>query len=266
MIVFGAIVPHPPICIPEIGGDESEKVAKTREAYQKLSEDLVRAEVDTVILISPHMTHYPHLFTVCGMTDLAGSFESFGSDITWRGQNDVELAEEIVDELEDEELPSILYVNDDGSYEIDHGAMVPLYFFQKSSEFPFRVLPVSYSYSSRADHYTFGQAIASVCNSKSEKRVAVIASGDLSHRLVGQNAKIAKDFDKKFIDLIKKGDEYAVMNIDEEFVESAGECGYRSVLVLLGALSGKEYKPTVYSYEGPFGVGYAVINMNVKSD
>jgi len=35
-------------------------------------------------------------------------------------------------------------------------------------------------------------------------------------------------------------------------------------LVLLGALSGSDYKPEIYSYEGPFGVGYLVADMKVK--
>ena len=46
--------------------------------------------------------------------------------------------------------------------------------------------------------------------------------------------------------------------MDERLVSVAGECGLRSILILLGILSGNKIKPEVLSYEGPFGVGYLV--------
>lgn len=78
MIVFAGIVPHPPILVPEIGGEESQKVEATKRAYDKIATSLAAVEPDVLIVVSPHMMHYPHLFTVCGMSDLAGSFEAFG--------------------------------------------------------------------------------------------------------------------------------------------------------------------------------------------
>ena len=48
------------------------------------------------------------------------------------------------------------------------------------------------------------------------------------------------------------------MYYDEDFVDDAGECGYRSILILMGILDGLNIKPRILSYEGPFGVGYLV--------
>ncbi len=265
MIVFAGIVPHPPILIPEVGKDDTKKVAKTIIAYQKLATDLAVAEPDTIIIISPHMIHYPHLFTVCGMPELVGSFETFGAEnVSWKGDNNTELAAEIVDKSEDESLPAILYDNGESRYELDHGTMVPLYFISKALDFPAKIIPMSYSYASRSEHYSFGQVISEVTSHHTAERVAILASGDLSHRLIGANTKDAKVFDQEFLNSIKKGDEYSIINMADDLLEHAGECGYRSTLILLGALSGLEYKPTVYSYEGPFGVGYAVVNMGIK--
>jgi len=265
MIVFAGIVPHPPLIVPEVGKKDAAKVVKTAESYKKIMSDLAKTEPDTVIIISPHMVHYPHLFTVCGMADLYGSFKSFNvDDYEWHGHNDVELAEEIVDKSEDENLPSILYDNGEGEYEVDHGSMVPIYFMNEAFDFSAKILPISYSFGSRGEHYSFGQIINEVCERKRDERIAILASGDLSHRLIGPDAQTGKKFDEEIISLIKKGDEYAIANMDEDFVDKAGECGYRSILILLGAISGKDYKPEVYSYEGPFGVGYMVANMNIK--
>lgn len=268
MLVFAGIVPHPPIIIPGIGKGEEKKIEKTAAAYQKLSLELSQSEPDTVIIITPHMVHYPHLFNICGMPNLRGDLSSFGDEsFDWQGENNLELANEIVDKAEDEGLPSILYDNGEGEYILDHGTTVPLYFFKQELDFKFQVLPISYSYASRAEHFAFGQTIAQVCQRKTTERVALIASGDMSHRLMqGPLSESAQKFDREMIGLIKKGDEYSILNIDEKLLEEAGECGYRSILILLGALSGKEYSPEVYSYEGPFGVGYMVANMKLKME
>lgn len=265
MIVFAGIVPHPPIIVPGIEDAENTKVQKTIESYQKFAKELALSEPDTIIVISPHMIHYPHLFNVCGMSDLFGSFHDFGlEDFEWHGHSDLELAEEIVDKLEDEDLPAILYDNGEGEYEIDHGVMVPNYFFQQELDYSYKIIPIGYSSGSRSEQYALGQVVSEVCEKKRSERIAIIASGDLSHRLIGEGSHAAAKFDKELIDLIEKGDEYSIVNMEDDLVDNAGECGYKSILVLLGAISGRDYKPEVYSYEGPFGVGYAVVNMGLK--
>lgn len=270
MIVFAGIVPHPPLLIPEIGKSDTEKVRATQNAMEMFSKKLVESEPDTIIMISPHMVHYPHMYNVCGMESLAGNFENFNEEAyQWEGKNNLELASEIVDKSEAEGLPAIFYDNGDSKYTVDHGVMVPLYFFEKELDFPAKILPLGYSIAGRAEHYAFGQVIGSICAKKSTERIAIIASGDLSHRLqhkMGEDQKnTGAEFDKTLTNLITCGDDFSILNLDEDLVENAGECGYKSILVLLGALSGRDYKPEVYSYEGPFGVGYMVANLNIDS-
>jgi MEMO1 family protein len=66
------------------------------------------------------------------------------------------------------------------------------------------------------------------------------------------------------IDMIKKNDVEGIMNIDDVMRENAGEWGYRSIVMLMGALKGLNVTPEILSYEGPFGVGYLVAAFNVK--
>jgi len=56
------------------------------------------------------------------------------------------------------------------------------------------------------------------------------------------------------------------LKLDEIYPE-AGECGLRSFSFLLGILeaSGALWQPEILSYEGPFGVGYLVVNFQIKS-
>lgn len=53
------------------------------------------------------------------------------------------------------------------------------------------------------------------------------------------------------------------MEIDEKLIEGAGECGLRPFSILFGCLNGYEVLPKVFSYEGPFGVGYCVAEFNI---
>jgi aromatic ring-opening dioxygenase LigB subunit len=54
-----------------------------------------------------------------------------------------------------------------------------------------------------------------------------------------------------------------MLSIDPELAEAAGECGYRSLAVLSGVVAaaqaaGAHTQNHLLSYEGPFGVGYLV--------
>jgi len=102
------------------------------------------------------------------------------------------------------------------------------------------------------------------------KKIALIASGDMSHVLkedgpYGFHAD-GPEFDKSFIEALGKKDIEVILKLDEIYPEAA-ECGLRSFCFLLGILeeSKIDYKPEILSYEGPFGVGYLVANFNLKN-
>ena len=99
-------------------------------------------------------------------------------------------------------------------------------------------------------------------------RVALIASGDLSHCLRADGPygfhPDGPKFDKALIDALKKKDIETILKLDELYPEAA-ECGLRSFCFMLGILeaSGLNYQPEILSYEGPFGVGYLVANFKL---
>ena len=267
-IVFAGIAPHPPILIPEIGGSDSKKVEKTANALLDLGQKLNATEPDTIIIISPHGLLYPDRMNVCGMEKLFGNFGQFDHpEISFLFKNDLELAEKIDKAANKDEIETLLYHNGKNEYELDHGTLVPLYFLTKNLDNPVKILPIAYSFQDRAKHYSFGQTIAEVCKNTYE-RIAIIASGDLSHRLFPQsfmdNTKAGIEFDKKLLRLIETNDIQEILNLDEEFVERAGECAYHSILILLGVIEKLNYQSKVLSYEGPFGVGYMVVNFGIK--
>ena len=63
-------------------------------------------------------------------------------------------------------------------------------------------------------------------------------------------------FDEQLAALLARSDYAGVARIDEGLREEAGECGWRSFLVLGGFLEGTDAVTRVLSYEGPWGVGY----------
>lgn len=268
---FAAISPHPPIIVPGIGTPaDLPKVASTIAAMRKLANIFREAEIETLLVISPHSLVYPDRFNIAGMKKLFGTFASFGApDIMMEFSNDLDLARQINDSAIKEDLKTLLYDNSGEFFELDHGIMVPLYYFASQQESALKIVPLAYSNLDRAKHFTFGQIIAEVIK-KYPARIGVIASGDLSHRLIqgapGGYSGAGKDFDQKLVTDLKNSNTQEIMYYDEEFIEDAGECGYRSILILLGILDGLKIKPEILSYEGPFGVGYLVANYPIDKD
>src|SRR5690606_40680387 len=73
-----------------------------------------------------------------------------------------------------------------------------------------------------------------------------------------------KIFDELILSYLEKGKTYEIFSMNKKDIEEAGECGYRSILILLGVLG--EFKGKVLSYEGPFGVGYGVMSFKNMKD
>lgn len=264
MLSFAALVPHPPIIIPEIGGDETKKVSQTIKAMQKLAQALKKSSPDTIIVISPHGLVYPDRINICGMGNLKGNLLQFGAiNLKFKFKNDLELAEKLAAEAEKNGVQTLLYHNSDSLFELDHGIVVPLYFLTKALKKEIKIIPITYSYQEKGLLFAFGEIIQEVCQ-KSKKKIALIASGDLSHRLIqtapAGYSESGKEFDKLLLDYLKAKDTQGILEMDDDFIEEAGECGYRSLLILLGAIKKLNWQPEILSYEGPFGVGYTVVN------
>ncbi|MFA6427383.1 MAG: AmmeMemoRadiSam system protein B [Candidatus Magasanikbacteria bacterium] len=254
-LVFAAITPHPPLLIPNIGGDEIKKVKKTQEAFAKLEEELYLSKPQIIVIISPHGKLFSDMFTVNAFTEFKCNFKEFGDFSTtheWKGAPD--LAARVMHMANIGHIPLQMV----SGKEIDHGAGVPLHYL--SAHLPeIKILPIGYSNLDTKSHLDFGKLLKEACM-ETDKRVALIASGDLSHGLTTDAPagfkKRGKEFDQKLIELLESHNTTGVATLDSKFVEEAAECGYRSILILLGALQNMDFKFKNYAYESPFGVGY----------
>lgn len=266
-IVFGAVVPHPPLLVPQIGRGQEVRVKATGQAMTALAQDLKAAQPQSLLLISPHGASHPDAMGIFRGTESWGNFIEWGAPrLDYHFDNDGELALAIKEEAEALNVP----VRDIGSqsYELDHGALVPLFFLQPAiHDVP--LVPLTFSWRPLEAHLRFGQALRRAAE-RLGRRVALIASGDLSHRLIPE-APAGYDpqgevFDRRIAQAVASLDKDALLGLDPELIERAGECGLRSIAILLGALEGLPAQAKVLSYEGPFGVGYMVASITVTEE
>lgn len=256
-IVFAGIAPHPPLLVPEVGGERIQEVADSQRALREFSHRLMTTSPETVVVISPHSPLDAAAFTARWTPELSGDFRQFDANVRLTFKNDVELLEALKHAATDEGVRLRAL---DRDYALDHGALVPLYYLREAG-WSGPVVVIGFTFQSNEKHLSFGRAIARAADAMN-RRVAVVASGDLSHRLIVggpyEYEPTACQFDQEIVDAIARGDAKGVLGIDPGLKERAGECGYRSIIVALGAISESPRDHEVLSYEGPFGVGYLV--------
>lgn len=262
MLTFASVCPHPPLLIPNIGQENIKQVKKTKNAYLKLEELFYAAKPDSIVIISPHSPLVPDAFGVNVAESFTGSLEEFGDFATkFHFKPNLAFSHRLKERLEDHQFPAVSLNQE----KLDHGVLVPLYYLTR--HLPNLTLsPLSFSLLDLKTHYDFGRIISEEIH-QTNQRIAVVASGDLSHRLTpaapagySQQGKI---FDHKLVESLQKKSTDEIINMDPLLIEEAGECGLRSIVILLGILNHKEYTPEILSYEGPFGVGYLVANFNL---
>lgn len=262
-LVFAGIAPHPPIMVPEVGLDSIANVQGSIEAMAELTRRVLASSAQTVILISPHAPLDPHAFVAYQDPLLKGDFSAF------------RVATIVVEaELDDQLLEAITNSGKSAGYEVkriknrklDHGVSVPLYFLQHYG-WQGKVVALGFSFLGDEAHLSFGTCIKQATDHLGYP-VALIASGDLSHRLLPAAPagydQMAHLFDEEVIDALRGNDPGRVVRIDPQLRRRAGECGYRSMLVAIGAT--KELPPEcdVVHYEAPFGVGYLVAQLSAS--
>ncbi|OPX88819.1 MAG: hypothetical protein A4E53_01778 [Pelotomaculum sp. PtaB.Bin104] len=268
-VKYCGVCPHPPIAVPEVGRDEADKVIDTQKAYLEMGRRVKESGAETMVIISPHAPIFRDVVGINGRPVLKGDLGSFRArQVAFELNNDRPLVKEIQRQarilgLDVVQLDEAMERQYDIDLRLDHGVTVPLYFFQKTGvKLP--LVHVSMSLAPPEKLYLFGLAVRGAAESL-QRKVALFASGDLSHGLIrsapsGYRPR-GKEFDDAIVNLLSVPDIAGVLNMDQELVQQAGECGYRSIVMMLGALDGYEVKAEILSYEGPFGVGYLVASL-----
>ena len=258
--IWSALMPHPPVLVPEIGAGREKKAAKTLRGCEKLMSSLAGQAPDVLVILSPHQPYTPGALFLNTATECRGSFEPFGApDVAFSlfspaGERKA-LSEFLSNSgfrVRDGNLPNLTR---------DQGSMVPLYFLRRAwGELPPVILASPIGLTPRKA-FEMGYAL-----SKFDRglRYALLASGDLSHRLTpdapsGYAPEDGPAFDAAIDESILSCSPRPLLLLDPDSVERAGECGFRSVMAMLGlaiAEGASAGDIEIFSHEGPFGVGY----------
>ena len=266
MIVLGAVLPHPPILLPEIAEGRQQGVRATLDAYALVARRLVELGVQRVLMISTHGIVTLRRFHILEAR-LSGNLSRFrASQITFDREPDFELVASIVSAAESHGLPLTSTTNWEES---DHSLGVPLRLLEESV--PPQIAVVSISFLPPQDHYRFGQAIGEALASITET-TAILASGDAVHTLTEESAyKVhprAQEVQREFETALTEWDYERLCAIDESLRREVDESVISPTLILMGALNatdGLAVYPRILASEHPWGVGYVTSLVEVDA-
>ena len=254
-------MPHPPVLVPEIGRGREKEAAATLRGCEGLLSAVAGQKPDVLLILSPHQPYAPGALFLNAAPQYRGSFALFGvpnividpaSSNTGREALSAFLSGSGVRVCEGS-LPDLTK---------DQGSMVPLYFLRRVwGEFPPVVLasPIGLT-PERA--FDMGRMLSKFDGGG--LRWALLSSGDLSHRLTpdapsGYEPKDGPAFDAAVDGALRLCSPQPLLSLGSGCVERAGECGFRSVMAMLGLAEAFGARPgdiEIFSHEGPFGVGY----------
>jgi AmmeMemoRadiSam system protein A len=246
---------HAPIVVPEIAGSRGFACVKTTDAMERVAYALVAHEPNVLVLISPHAPRLPDAWGLVDDCRIGGSFSQFGKpeiEVSVPGAGDA------VETISDVARARKIKTGRARGNDLDHGSIVPLAFLAKAG-WQGPTLIVSLPGHDHDEEEAFGRVLAEAAQLRKE-RWAVLASGDMSHRLergapAGFHPRAA-EFDRTFVSHIRKGQLRLAVHPELALRELAAEDVVQSTRV---AVAAADYDPRglhVFAYEGPFGVGY----------
>ena len=259
MITSAYILPHSPLLIPSIGKQNLQVLKQTVSSLQNIAEKIQVDSPDTILIITPHGLHSDTSLIINASPTYNLDFKEFG-DLALNNSfnSDLPLANKIYQVLRENNQIKI-----STSSSLDHGVGVPLYYISNSLNTA-SIIPLHVSSQDSETHFKQGQAINPILK-ESNKKITIIASGELSHKLSENSSlgysKLSKKFDQKILDYLKAKDTDKLINIDQSIINDVSECGLKSIALLLGILDKYNYTPELISYEKPFGVGHLTYQM-----
>lgn len=255
-IKYGALLPHCPLLIPAIGKDNISLLNPTIEAYDHVISKLKEKEISTILIISPHGDKDKNKVSINESLSYDVKFAEFGDLSTKISvEPNLKLSQKIKDNQQLEEFFSF----SDKSL-LDYGAGIPIYLLaSKLNNLNF--LTFNSSLENLEYHFKLGKSLSPTIK-KYEKNVAVIASGDMSHCLSknspgGYSSKGAK-FDSQIKEILNKNEniEKNILNINDNLIKKANECGLKTLMLALGLMDNYSYQTKVLSYQDNLGIGY----------
>ena len=264
-IIFGAMVPHPPLIIPEVGRGQEAGIADTVAAYKEVGRKVAELAPDTIVISTPHSVMYYDYFHVSPGAFAKGDFARFGvspSDWSMTVEYDEEFVKTLCDYADELSFPAGVAGERDAS--LDHATLIPLHFVREAlpegATLP-KVVRIGLSGMPLSYHYMLGMLIRNAAEELG-RNVVYIASGDLSHKLKDDGPygfdAAGPQYDERIMEVMGSASFGDLFSFDGDFCDRAAECGHRSFVMMAGAFDRTAVEVQKYSHEGPFGVGSGI--------
>src|SRR5215510_3404131 len=154
-LVFSGIAPHPPIMVPEVGGESVSDVVDSIHAMGELAKRVMESNAETIVLISPHAPLEADSFVAYNGPEVFADFSRFNAPETcFTAKVDEELLDAIKRAAASRQYEVLMLAEQD----LDHGIAVPLYFLFRNG-WEGKIVTLGYSYLSNDDHLRFGSCI-----------------------------------------------------------------------------------------------------------
>lgn len=280
-LVFAAIAPHGFPLIPELGEDAGGAL-QTRAAMREMQRRAAAAGVDAVVIAGPHGVRVNDAIALADTSRAAGALTWEGRTVEMNVPIDGDLTDAIAGAASERDIPIALvgYAGsrrDQSVLPLDWGFLTPLWFLGHDRNMPGLgnvladppetdqgppVVLVSPSRSiPRERLIQFGEVVREVADARS-RRVAFVASCDWGHRHAedgpyGYHPESAV-VDAEVVAAVTANDLLSLRDLPEERAETAAIDGLWQLLMLGGALRGKDWPVEVISYEAPTYYGMLV--------
>lgn len=255
-LVFATVLPHSPLLVPNISKDNLSLFTSTLKASKIVAEKIALLKPDIILIISHNQEIKNSDFAFNISPQFISDLSTFGDFITrWQFTGELTLAYNCREHLET--LSSLHLMTNEN---LNYTASIALSLAGVNEKNA--ILPLYTSNLDVKSHYIFGTQLQN-CILTSEKKIAIIASADLSHRLnkkspAGYLAK-AKKLDQKIINCLTHDKIKELLAIPKSSLDEAIVEDLEVIAILTGVLKGFNWPGQLLSYESPFGVGHPVI-------
>ncbi|WP_414150652.1 AmmeMemoRadiSam system protein A [Acetobacterium carbinolicum] len=255
---------HPPVLIPEVGEGRENEAQKTIRGLRDLALKVAEVKPEVIVCITPHGNVFRDGVAVVYENQMKGDLRNFGHpEINLEKDCDMGLLDELNMSFGKNNCHTI-FLNEAIAAEykidlnLDHGVLVPLYFIEKYYR-TYKIVHITIGELSLIELYKMGKVIKEAIEARG-KETMILASADLSHCLKDEGPyafnPMGPLFDENIVSGIKTKNYYSILTAPHQVYEPAGQCGLRPIVMGLGTIDGWDTEATVFSYEGPFGVGY----------
>ena len=268
-IVFACAASHAPGITAWTEAAPKEQADRFLANYRKLGERLAAAKPDAIVAIT--VEHWANfflnsmpMFCIGRATHYDGPIEEWLRIPKQRVPGDGQLAATLIDACLDGGFDPTF--SDELLF--DHATLLPLHFLNPNMAVP--VVPVIINtltppMPSAKRCFALGELLGKTL-AKSEKRIAMVATGGLSHWPgEAKHGKINVPFDRKFLDNLLTGDVSSLTAYTHDEINSeAGSGGHeiRTWIALAGALQSWKAELLAYEPVAPWATGCGLVAFN----